>query len=384
MKIPFNRPPILGTELQEIEASLRTFKMSGEGTFNKFCIDWFIKNVGSKLAVMTPSCTAALEMAMILCDIGPGDEVIMPSFTFTSTANAVVLFGGVPVFVDIDPVTLNLDASKIEAAITSRTKAIMPVHYAGIACDMDAINAIAERHKLKVVEDSAQGMFATYKGKALGNLGDMAAVSFHETKNIVCGEGGTLLINNPALCMRAEIVRDKGSNRQQFLSGQVDKYTWQDKGSSYLLPEMAAAFLKVQLQNGEAITARRREIWLKYFTLTEGLEKQGLLRRMIVPENCVGNGHIFFVIVNPAKSATLSSIQYRDKILAQLREVGVQATSHYVPLHSAPAGLKFGKTVGDLSGTTDLAGRLIRLPMYFDLKDSEVEYVVENLGKALR
>lgn len=371
MKIPFNIPPKSSNEEKYISQAIANRKLSGEGSFNKKCVEWFNKNIPTLMTVITPSCTSALEMAMVLADIGPGDEVILPSFTFTSTANVVALYGSVPVFVDIDPKTMNIDVAAIEKAITPKTKVIMPVHYAGVGCEMDKIMALAEKHKIWVIGDAAQGMFASYQGKQLGAWGHMAAISFHETKNIVCGEGGALTINDPRLVSRAEIVRDKGTNRQQFLNGQVDKYTWQDKGSSYLLSELSAAFLLSQLEEGEAITAKRMQIWKKYDQGFEDLEKAGKLQRMTVPKNCEANAHIYYILLNTARD--------RHELWSYLKEAGIQSTTHYVPLHSAPAGLKFGQVRGSMKVTEDLADRLLRMPLFADLSDSDAVLVLEKV-----
>ncbi len=371
MKIPFNIPPKSANEEKYISQAIANKKLSGEGSFNKKCSDWFNKNIPALMTVITPSCTSALEMAMVLADIGPGDEVILPSFTFTSTANVVALYGSTPVFVDIDPDTMNIDPAAIEKAITPRTKVIMPVHYAGVSCDMEKIMAIANKHKIWVVEDAAQGIFASYKGKAIGSLGHMAAFSFHETKNIVCGEGGCLTITDPRLVARAEIVRDKGTNRQQFLNGQVDKYTWQDKGSSYLLSELAAAFLLSQLEEGQEITNKRMARWNQYYAGLADLEKAGHVKRMTVPSDCKNNAHIFYF--------TMKTPEIRASLWSYLKDQGVQSTTHYVPLHSAPAGLKYGKVSGDLKVTDDLSARMLRLPMYADLSESEAAFVLEHI-----
>ncbi|WP_295904501.1 dTDP-4-amino-4,6-dideoxygalactose transaminase [uncultured Bdellovibrio sp.] len=371
MKIPFNIPPKSSNEEKYISQAIANKKLSGEGSFNKKCSEWFNKNLPTKMTVITPSCTSALEMAMVLADIGPGDEVILPSFTFTSTANVVALYGAVPVFVDIDPLTMNIDPAEIEKAITPRTKVIMPVHYAGVGCDMDAIMTLANKHNIWVVEDAAQGIFASYKGRALGTLGHMAAFSFHETKNIVCGEGGCLTINDARLVARAEIVRDKGTNRQQFLNGQVDKYTWQDKGSSYLLSELSAAFLLSQLEEGEAITAKRLAIWNQYHAGLADLEKQGHLQRMTVPADCKANAHIYYFLLNSA--------EVRAALWSYLKEAGIQSTTHYVPLHSAPAGVKYGRVSGSLKVTDDHANRLLRLPMFADLSSQDAALVLEKI-----
>lgn len=371
MKIPFNLPPKSSHEEQYIAQAISNRKLSGEGSFNKKCAEWFNKNLPTLMTIITPSCTSALEMAMVLADIGPGDEVILPSFTFTSTANVVALYGAVPVFVDVDPRTLNIDPIAIEKAITPRTRVIMPVHYAGVGCEMDRIMALAEPKNIWVVEDAAQAIFASYKGKALGSWGHMAAFSFHETKNIVCGEGGALTINDKRLLARAEIVRDKGTNRQQFLNGQVDKYTWQDKGSSYLLSELSAAFLLSQLEEGPQITERRMQVWNQYNQGLAELEKQGHLTRMIVPSEAQANAHIYYILLNAP--------DVRAALWQFLRDRDIQSTTHYVPLHSAPAGVKYGRVSGSMKVTDDLSDRMLRLPMFADLSKDELQYVIDSI-----
>lgn len=371
MKIPFNIPPRSSNEEKYISQAIAAKKLSGEGQFNKKCAEWLNKNIPTLMTVITPSCTSALEMAMVLADLSPGDEVILPSFTFTSTANVVALYGATPVFVDVDPKTMNIDVDAIEKAITPKTKVIMPVHYAGVGCEMDRIMDLANKHKIWVVEDAAQGIFASYKGKNLGAWGHMAAFSFHETKNIVCGEGGALTINDPRLVERAEIVRDKGTNRQQFLNGQVDKYTWQDKGSSYLLSELAAAFLYAQLEEGEKITKKRLAIWNKYYQNLADLEKAGKLERMTIPPEAQANAHIFYML--------LPTVKIRQDLWAYLKERGIQSTFHYVPLHSAPAGMKYGRVAGSIAVTDDQAARLLRLPMYADLSPEDAQTVLDEV-----
>lgn len=373
MNIPFNVPPQSSKESLYIIEAIQNKKLSGDGPFNKKCVTWFNQNLPTLMTVITPSCTSALEMAMVLADVGPGDEVILPSFTFTSTANVVALYGAIPVFVDVEATSMNIDAHKIEAAITPKTKAIIPVHYAGVGCDMEKIMDIAQKHNLWVVEDAAQGIFAAYKGKALGTWGHMAAFSFHDTKNITCGEGGALTINDKRLLNRAEIVRDKGTNRQQFLNGQVDKYTWQDKGSSYLLSELAAAFLLGQLEDGAAITEKRLQAWKRYQSGLEVFEQQGHLQRMRIPSERTHNAHIMYFLV---KSEAI-----RSELFAYMKSHGVAAVSHYVPLHSAPAGLKYGRVAGDISVTNDQASRLVRLPMFADLTEEQVNYTLNILQK---
>jgi dTDP-4-amino-4,6-dideoxygalactose transaminase len=331
---------------------------------------------GAKRALLTSSGTAALEMACLLSELAPGDEVIVPSFTFSSCANAIALRGAVPVFVDIRPDTLNIDETAIEAAVTPKTRAIMPVHYAGVAADMDAINEIANRHGLIVIEDAAQGVGARYRDRPLGTLGTFGAFSFHGTKNIGCGEGGALLVNNENFVERAEILWEKGTNRTRFLRGEVDKYTWVDIGSSFLASDISAALLACQLAEVDAITARRRAVWDRYHAGLAGLEREGLLRRPVVPQDCASNGHIYGLILPGSKA--------RDAALAALRAHGVQATFHYVPLHSASAGRKFGRTARELPVTDEYSARLLRLPIHADLSVQDQDYVITTLETILR
>jgi len=350
--ILFNRPYRTGNELNYIaEAN----QLSGDGVFTKRCHTWLQQYTGCSKALLTHSCTAALEMAALLLDITPGDEIIMPSYTFVSTANAFVLQGGVPVFVDIREDTLNIDERLIEAAITPRTKAIVPVHYAGVGCEMDVIIDIARRHNLMVIEDAAQGVMSDYKGKALGGIGDLGAYSFHETKNIISGEGGALLVNNPVLVARAEIIREKGTDRSKFIRGEVDKYTWQEVGSSFLPSDMIAAFLWAQFEDAENITQQRLMIWNYYHQLLQPLEASGVLCRPTVTDSCKHNAHMYYVLLSPEFN--------RQSILNELKNSGIYAVSHYVPLHSSKAGLRYCKTHGDLSQTNSLSERIIRLPL---------------------
>jgi dTDP-4-amino-4,6-dideoxygalactose transaminase len=365
MTIPFNVPPVTGNEAKYILEAIASKKLSGDGSFNKKCSQWFTQNYKCLAANLTPSCTASLEMSFVIIDLKPGDEVIMPSFTFTSTANAVALFGGVPVFVDIDPETLNLDVSLLEEAITPRTKAIVPVHYAGIPCDMDKVKEIAKKNNLYIIEDSAQGMFAKYKGKDLGTLGDLSAISFHETKNIVCGEGGAILVNNPDLLEKTEIVRDKGSNRQKFLRGEVDKYTWQDKGSSYLLSELSAAYLLAQLESGIEITKTRLAHWKIYNDMFLEFEEKGILTRPVLPEFSEHNAHIFYTV--------FSSKELQQKAHSKLSSEGIKASMHYVPLHASPAGKKYGRIGSTMKFTDAVPEKLLRFPLYRDLPMDAVE-----------
>jgi dTDP-4-amino-4,6-dideoxygalactose transaminase len=372
--IPFNKPNLTGRELEYLALAHTNGHLSGDGMFTKKCHGWLEVCTGTHKALLTHSCTAALEMAAILADIQPGDEVIMPSYTFVSTANAFVLRGGVPVFVDIRPDTLNIDETLIEAAITSRTKAIVPVHYAGVACEMDAIMEIARRHKLLVIEDAAQGVMSTYKGKALGAIGHMGTYSFHETKNVISGEGGALLINDDRFVERAEIIREKGTNRSLFFRGQVDKYTWVDIGSSYLPSEIIAAFLWAQLEDATPITTKRLAIWQRYHNALAPLETAGKLRRPIIPESCVQNAHMYYIL--------LASLEQRTEVIKRLRTHGVNPVFHYVPLHSSPAGRKYGRASGELKRTEALSDRLLRLPLWVGLGDAQ-DTVIAQLQKAI-
>jgi dTDP-4-amino-4,6-dideoxygalactose transaminase len=356
-----------GRELDFIAEAHRNGHLSGDGLFTGRCHAWLERTIGTRKALLTHSCTAALEMAALLLDLAPGDEVIMPSFTFVSTANAFVLRGAVPVFVDIRPDTLNIDEDLIEAAITARTRAICVVHYAGVGCEMDAIGAIAARHGIAVVEDAAQGILATYRGKPLGALGALGALSFHETKNIIAGEGGALLVNDPALVERAEIIREKGTNRSQFFRGQVDKYTWVDIGSSYLPSEIIAAFLAAQIEEADSINARRLAIWNRYHDAFAALEAAGRLRRPIVPAHCTHNAHMYYLL--------LADLETRTRFIGALREAGVHPVFHYVPLHSAPAGRRYGRASGELSVTDRTGDSLVRLPLW--LPDMDQGRVIE-------
>ena len=358
--IPFNKPGITGKELEYITKAHASGHLSGDGSFTKKCNEWVERATGASRALLTHSCTAALEMAAILANISPGDEVIMPSYTFVSTANAVVLRGGVPVFVDIRDDTLNINERLIESAITTRTKAIMAVHYAGVACEMDTISDIAKRHGLFVIEDAAQAIMSSYKGRPLGSIGDLGALSFHETKNIISGEGGALLLRDEIFRERAEIVREKGTNRSLFFRGQVDKYTWVDVGSSYLPSEIIAAFLWAQMEDAGAITLRRLAIWDRYHAALAPLEDAGLLRRPIVPKECKHNAHMYYVL--------LRSLEERTALISALKERGVSTVFHYIPLHSSPAGQKYARAHGDLSRTDALADRLLRLPLWLGLE----------------
>lgn len=374
-KIQFNRPHMTGKELDYIAQAKASYALAGDGSFTKQCHEWLERQTGCAKALLTHSCTAALEMAALLLDISAGDEIIMPSFTFVSTANAFVLRGGVPVFVDIRADTLNLNENLLEAAITARTKAIVPVHYAGVACEMDEILRIATQYGLKVVEDAAQGVMASYKGRALGSIGDIGAFSFHETKNVICGEGGALLVNDAALAQRAEIIREKGTNRSRFFRGEVDKYTWQEVGSSYLPGEIIAAFLWAQLEDARTITNIRLQIWDRYHVAFEPLEKQGLLRRPIVPVDCQHNAHMYYVL--------LAEHVDRQSVLTILKQHNIFSVFHYVPLHSSPGGLRYGRIHGSMQITDTQSERLIRMPLWIGLSAPQQQAIVEVLSHAL-
>jgi dTDP-4-amino-4,6-dideoxygalactose transaminase len=373
--IPFNRPYATGKELVYQSEALGNSHLSGDGAFTKRCHRWIEQRTGSAKALLTHSCTSALDMAALLLDLKSGDEVIMPSFTFVSTANAFVLRGAVPVFVDIREDTLNLDERLIEAAITPRTRAIAPVHYAGVSCEMDSMMAIAKRHDLAIIEDAAQGVMAGYKGRALGAIGDLGSFSFHETKNIISGEGGALLVNDPAMVSRAEIIREKGTDRERFFRGEVDKYTWQDLGSSFLPGEMIAAFLWAQLEEAEHITRERLALWDRYHAMLAPLEQSGRLRRPVIPADCRHNGHIYYVLLAPGID--------RQAVLRELKSNGIGAVFHYVPLHSSPAGRRYGRVDGGLQLTTSLSERLIRLPMWMGLGENQQQRVCDVLGAIL-
>jgi dTDP-4-amino-4,6-dideoxygalactose transaminase len=373
--IPFNWPYLTGKEMQYIVEAHSTGQLAGDGPFTKRCHAWLEERSRCTKALLTHSCTAALEMAALLLDIERGDEVIMPSFTFVSTANAFVLRGAVPVFVDVREDTLNLDERLVEGAITPRTRAIVPVHYAGVACEMDAILEIAGRHRLRVVEDAAQGVMSTYKGRALGSIGDLGAYSFHETKNLISGEGGAMLVNDPALVARAEIIREKGTDRSRFARGEVDKYTWQDLGSSFLPGELVAAFLWAQLGEAESITETRLALWRYYHDNLAPLERRGLLRRPIVPDECGHSAHLYYVL--------LPSGADRRAILEELRRQDIGAVFHYVPLHSSPAGRRYGRAHGSLHVTDSASARLVRLPVWLGLNEAQQDRVIAALWQAL-
>lgn len=370
--IPFNRPYLTGKEIKYIRQARRRAQLAGDGYFTRKCQQWLDKNLGTKKAFLTHSCTSALEMAAVISNIQAGDEIIMPSYTFVSTANAFVLRGGIPVFVDIRPDTLNIDEKLIEKAITPRTKAIVPIHYAGVGCEMDVIMAIAERHKLLVIEDAAHCVKATYKGRELGSIGHLGALSFHETKNIISGEGGALLINDKRFVDRAEIIWQKGTNRKAFQQGKVDKYTWVDIGSSFLPGEITAAFLWAQMQEATRITRKRLDSWQHYHELLEPLEKAGKIRRPVVPKGCAHNAHMYYIL--------LDSLKQREQKLKKLEREGVNAVFHYVPLHSSPAGKKYGRLAGKLPFTKDISERILRLPLFIGLTARQQSTIAGLLG----
>ena len=365
--IPFNVPPCVGNEEKYIAQAIANHKLCGDGEFTKKCNAKLEQMTGTAKALLTTSCTHATEMAAILSKIQPGDEVIMPSYTFVSTANAFVLRGATAVFVDIRPDTMNIDETKIEEAITEKTKAIVPVHYAGVSCEMDTIMAIAQKYDLKVIEDAAQGIMSTYKGKPLGTIGDYGCFSFHETKNISMGEGGALLIANPADIETAEIVREKGTNRSKFFRGEIDKYSWVEAGSSYLPSELNAAYLWGELESAEEIYKNRMDTWQYYHSQLENMEKNGKIKRPVIPENCVHNAHMYYI--------KAKDLDERTRLLAYLKENGVSAVFHYIPLHSA-AGIEYGRFFGEDQYTTKESGRLLRLPLYYGMKEEDREKVV--------
>ncbi len=373
--IPFNRPYTTGRELAYIREAMEALHLSGNGGFTRRCQAWLEEHTGSPKALLTHSCTAALELAALLAGIEPGDEVILPSYTFVSTANAFVLRGAVPVFVDVRPDTLNLDERKIEEAVTPRTKVIVPVHYAGVACEMDTILDIARRHRLLVIEDAAQALLATYKGRPLGGLGDFAALSFHETKNVMAGEGGCLLVNGERWLERAEVLWEKGTNRSQFFRGQVDKYSWVDVGSSFLPSEINAAFLWAQLEEAEAITRERLRIWDRYHRGFAGLESRGDAIRPTIPPECGHNGHLYYLIVR--------DLATRTRLLSWLQSRGVQALFHYVPLHDSPAGRRLGRGHGSLPHTRTAGDCLLRLPLWPGMDDAVLDQVIEAVYQGL-
>lgn len=359
-RIPFSQPHATGQELANIARAQANGHLSGDGPFTRQCQSWLADYIGGGKTLLTHSCTAALEMAAMLAAVGPGDEVVMPSYTFVSTANAFVLRGAIPVFIDVRADTLNLDERLIDAAITARTRALVPVHYAGVACAMDRISEIAERHALLVIEDAAQGMMSTFRGQPLGSMGHLGALSFHDTKNIVSGEGGALLVNDRSMAARAEIVREKGTNRSAFFRGQVDKYTWVDIGSSYLPGELVAAYLAAQLEQAVSITSRRMALWHSYHAAFDGLERDGRLRRPVITAGCEHNAHIYYLL--------LDGLSERTAFIEFMSARGIQCVHHYVPLHLSPYGRRAGRTSGELPVTEDIADRLVRLPLWLGLE----------------
>jgi len=370
--IPFNAPPVVGSELDYMQSAMASGKLCGDGGFTRRCQQWMEQRFGSKKVLLTPSCTASLEMAALLIDLQPGDEVIMPSYTFVSTANAFVLRGATIVFVDIRPDTLNIDESKIEAAITEKTRAIVPVHYAGVACEMDAIMALAAKHQLWVIEDAAQGVMSRYKGRALGTIGHIGCFSFHETKNYTAGgEGGATLINDAALVERAEIIREKGTNRSQFFRGQVDKYTWRDIGSSYLMADLQAAYLWAQLEAAERINQQRLRLWQRYYDALQPLAAQGRIQLPSLPADCEHNAHMFYIKLRDSDD--------RQALISWMKEAEILTVFHYIPLHSSPAGQRFGRFHGEERFTTAESERLLRLPLFYNLTDNNQNTVISSL-----
>ncbi|MBR0284301.1 MAG: dTDP-4-amino-4,6-dideoxygalactose transaminase [Selenomonadaceae bacterium] len=369
--ISFNVPPVVGDELAYIQQAIADHKISGDGAFTKKCHAWLEEQCGAEKALLTTSGTSALDMAMLLCDFHEGDEVILPSYTFSSTATSAVLAGARLVFVDIRPDTMNMDEKKIEDAITEKTKAIIVVHYAGVACEMSAITAIAEKHRLKVIEDAAQGVMSTYRGKYLGTIGDFGCYSFHETKNYSMGEGGALIINRPEYVERAEILREKGTNRSKFFRGQVDKYTWVDIGDSYLPSELNAAYLLAQLQRAQEIYDDRMRTWQKYWKTFRPLAEQGKVEIPVIPSDCRHNAHMFYL--------KLADLEERTRFIEYMKGQGVQCVFHYIPLHSSPAGKKYGRFHGEDVHTTKESERLVRLPMYYRMEQKDIDHVTEKV-----
>ncbi len=370
--IKFNVPPVTGKEIEYIQDAIKSGHIAGDGKYTKLCNQWLKEKTGAKKVMLTTSCTHALEMAALLLDIQPGDEIIMPSYTFVSTANAFALRGAKIVFVDIRPDTMNIDETKIEAAISKRTKVIVPVHYAGVGCEMDKIMKIAERYNLFVVEDAAQGLMAKYKGRMLGTIGHLGTYSFHETKNFVSGEGGALIINDKSFIKRAEIIREKGTNRSQFIRGQVDKYTWQDIGSSYLPSELNAAYLYAQLENIDTLLEKRLQLWNKYYQELKLIAYKGNLQLPFIPDNVEYNGHIFYIRMENSTA--------RDRLLEKLKENNIQATFHYIPLHTAPAAKYISRFNGKDQYTTKESQRLIRLPLHQNLNQATIELIIKVIS----
>lgn len=373
--IPFNRPPFTGDEFKYIEQAVRNNKISGDGEFTKKCNAWLEKNFSAQKVLLTTSGTSALDMAMLLCKFKPGDEVILPSYTFSSTATSILVGGATPVFVDIRPDTMNIDENKIEEAITEKTKALVAVHYAGVSCEMDKILEIARRHNLKVIEDAAQGVMSTYKGKALGTIGDFGCYSFHETKNYSMGEGGALVINVSDFNERAEILREKGTNRSKFFRGQIDKYTWVDVGDSYLPSEINAAYLWAQLQKAEEINNNRLETWQTYYDAFKPLANEGKIELPTIPEGCKHNAHMFYI--------KLKNLEERTNFIKRMKEKNILCVFHYVPLHSAPAGKKYCRFHGEDKFTTAESDRLVRLPLYYNLDKNDLETVIQAVKEVI-
>ena len=375
--IPFNSPPVTGSELDYMRSAMESGKLSGDGGFTRRCQQWMEQQFGSHKVLLTPSCTASLEMAALLINIVPGDEVIMPSYTFVSTANAFVLRGARIVFVDIRPDTLNIDETLIEAAITDKTRAVVVVHYAGVPCEMDPIVRLTEKHQLYLIEDAAQGVMSAYKGRPLGSIGHIGCFSFHETKNYTAGgEGGATLINDPELIARAEIIREKGTNRSQFFRGQTDKYTWRDLGSSYLMSDLQAAYLWAQLESAEQINQRRLALWNNYYSALQPLASQGRLTLPVVPEGCTHNAHMFAI--------RLEDNDTRERLIAWMKEAEILAVFHYIPLHSSPAGEQFGRFHREDRYTTSQSERLLRLPLFYNLTDNNQKTVIGSLMSFFR
>jgi len=374
-RLPFNRPHTTGRELDYVAEAISGGHLSGNGPFTRRCCDWLEARTGAHRALLTHSCTGALEMAALLADVGPGDEVIMPSFTFVSTANAFALRRATPVFVDIKPETLTIDPERVEAVVNTKTKVVVPVHYAGVGADMDALMEIATDHRLSIVEDAAQALMSEHRGRPLGSFGSLAAISFHETKNVISGEGGALLINDSSLIARAEVVQEKGTNRQQFFRGQVDKYTWVDLGGSFPLSEINAAFLWAQLEDAESITKRRLALWKRYDDGLLDAERAERLRRPVVPPEATNNAHMYYVL--------LPTTEMRSHLISRLDQAGAMAVFHYVPLHSSEAGRRWGRTDGDLKVTEDVSDRLLRLPLWPDMTEDDVDYVVAIISAEL-
>jgi dTDP-4-amino-4,6-dideoxygalactose transaminase len=369
--IEFNRAHVTGSEFGYMQEAIQNAHLASSGPFSKRCSDWLVERIGCKQAFLTHSCTGALELAFTLADVGPGDEVVMPSFTFVTTANAVVARGGRPVFVDIRPDTLGIDEELVEAALTVDTKAIVPVHYAGVGCEMGMLGALSAAHNVRLIEDAAQGIGATVDGRPLGGIGHLGALSFHETKNVSCGEGGALLVNDSRFLDRAEVVLEKGTNRRRFLRGKIDKYTWVDVGSSYALSELAAAYLWAQLEHESEITEARIALWNAYHSGFAELESEGLVRRPVVPDSCRHNAHMYYLLVR--------DLTTRTKLIAHLASRGIHAVFHYVPLHTSRAGRRYARSVGRLEITIDVSRRLVRLPLWADIGTDKAERVVSGV-----